>query len=189
MAPAFADLYTRTRRFDEGRRYLDAEISRRPGDGSLRLLRGRLALLSGDGASAEREFRALLAEDPGSQGALEALVSLLGDSGRRDDVEKASLDAVDRQPRNLANNLRASIVYDSRGDVEQSVKCLLAAEKSGPLTTAVELQLAHKLFGLQRLDETLAHLAVARRISLYEDDPAMTNSITQAIDGIWAQLH
>ena len=42
MAPAFADLYTRTKRFDEGRCLLDAEIAARPADGSLRLLRGRL---------------------------------------------------------------------------------------------------------------------------------------------------
>ncbi len=54
MAPAFADLYTRTRRFDEGRRYLDAEIARQPGDESLRLLRGRLAHLAGDSPPAER---------------------------------------------------------------------------------------------------------------------------------------
>jgi hypothetical protein len=116
-------------------------------------------------------------------------VGLLGEAGQRDAAEKVSLEAVARQPRNLANNLRASVIYDSRGDVPQSVNCLIAAEKSGPITTAVELQLAHKLFSLQRLDETLAHLAVARRISLYGDDPATTKSITQAIDGIWAQLH
>ncbi|HEY5080253.1 MAG TPA: tetratricopeptide repeat protein [Opitutaceae bacterium] len=189
MAPAFADLFTRTRRFEDGRRYLDAEIARRPADESLRLLRGRLARLGGDTAAAEREFRALLAQNPGSQGALEALIGLLDETGQRDGAEKASLEAVGPQPRNLANNLRASIIFDSRGDAERSVDCLLAAEKSGPLTTAVELQLAHKLFGLQRLDETLAHLAVARRISLYWDDPAVTNSITEAIDGIWARLH
>src|SRR5208283_694527 len=62
MAPAFADLYTRTQRYDEGRRYLDGEVARAPADMALRLLRGRLARLAGDTASAEREFRSILAE-------------------------------------------------------------------------------------------------------------------------------
>jgi hypothetical protein len=57
------------------------------------------------------------------------------------------------------------------------------------VTAAVELQLARKLFGLHRLDETLTHLAEARRISLYEGDPAATASISHAVEGLWSQLH
>jgi len=188
MAPGFADFFARTRRFDEGRRHLDAEISLRPRDESLRLLRGRLAGLSGDSAAAEGEFRAVLATDPGNQAALEELVGLLGKSGRTAAAEEASLSALGGQPRNLANNLRAAIIYDSRGDDARTVDCLLAAERSGPVTSGVELRLARKLFTLRRPDETLTHLAEARRISLYEGDPATTESIGKAIANILSQL-
>ena len=188
MAPAFADFFTRTKRFEDGRRYLDGEIARRPGDQSLRLIRGRLARLSGDSAAAEREFRAILAADPGNQGALEELLGLLNASGQAAAAEKESLAATDLQPRNVANNLRAAIINDSHGDDAQSVRCLLAAERSGPVTSGVELWLARKLFTLGRPDEGLTHLAEARRISLVEGDPAVTESISQAIEHVLSQM-
>ena len=71
MAPAFADLFTRTRRFEEGESYLDKEVSQLPADENLRLLRGRFVQLSGDIAAAERDYRAILADNPASRGALE----------------------------------------------------------------------------------------------------------------------
>jgi len=188
MAPAFADLYTRMRRFDEGRRYLDREVAGRPSDMNLRLARGRLSRLAGDAAAAEGEFRSILAIEPGNQAALEALVSLLAGAGRQADAEKACLEAVDSQPRNLANNLRASIICDQRGDAAGFIRCLLAAERSGPVTAALEVQLARRLFALQRLDDTLEHLGEARRISLYEGDPAATDSIARAIRNLRAQM-
>jgi Flp pilus assembly protein TadD len=189
MAPAYADLFTRTRRFDEGRRYLDAQISGHPSDAGLRILRGRLAALSGDAASAEADFRGVLASDPSSQRALEELVALLGGAHRGADAEKASLDFLDRQPRNLANNLRCAILYDSRSDAANAVRCLLAAEDSGPVTAAVELQLSKKLFALGRLDETLSHLALAARMARIEDAPETAAQVEQAIDGIWSRMH
>jgi Flp pilus assembly protein TadD len=188
MAPAFADLFTRTKRFDEGRRYMDGEILRRPADQGLRLIRGRLARLAGDSAGAEREFRGILAADPGNQGALEELVGLLGGLGQSAAAEKESLSAADSQPRNQANDLRSAIIHDRRGDDEQAVRCLLAAERSGPVTSGVELWLARKLLGLGRPDEALTHLAEARRISVYEGDPAATESIGQAIEHVLSQL-
>jgi tetratricopeptide (TPR) repeat protein len=189
MAPAFADLFTRTKRFDEGIRFLDGEITRSPNDVSLKLLRARLLRLSGDNAGAEREYRGILAGDPSNQSALEALVKLLTQAGDPSGAEKASLSAVDLQPRNLANNLRAAIIYDSRGDNPQTVKCLIAAERSGPVTAAVEDHLAAKLLVLQRLDETLFHLGEARRISVFEGDSRAADSIGRSIDYIWSQLH
>ena len=188
MAPAFGDLFTRTKRFEAGMRYLDAEISLRPADESLRLIRGRLAHFAGDNARAEREFRGILSADPGSQAALEELEGLLNGLGQAAAAERESLAAAESQPRNLANNLRAAIICDSHGDDAKSIRCLLAAERSGPVTSGVELGLARKLFKLERLDESLAHLAEARRISLYEGDPAMTDSIGRAIENILSQM-
>ena len=88
----------------------------------------------------------------------------------------------------MANNLRAAIINDSHGDDAQSVRCLLAAERSGPVTSGVELWLARKLFTLGRPDEGLTHLAEARRISLVEGDPAVTESISQAIEHVLSQM-
>jgi tetratricopeptide (TPR) repeat protein len=189
MTPAFADFFTRTKRINEGKRFMDAEIFRNPNDSSLKLLKIRLLRLSGDNAGAEQEYRDILADDPSNQAALEALVKVLTETGDSSGAEKASLSAVELQPRNLANNLRAAIIYDARGDNPQAVKCLLAAERSGPVTAAVESHLAAKLLVLQRLDETLFHLGEARRISVYEGDSTATQSIDRSIDYIWSQLH
>jgi Flp pilus assembly protein TadD len=188
MAPAFADLYTRTRRFEEGRRYLDGEISRNPDDEGLQLARARLEGFAGNEPGAERDLRGLLEKNPGSAAALEELVGLLGKSAQDAAAERESLSAVDRQPRNLANDLRAAIAYDSRGDDGNFIKCLLAAEQCGPVTSGIEFRLAQKLFAARRLDDTLAHLAQARRISEYEGNPAVTASIERAIQDIRSQM-
>ncbi len=188
MAPAFADFFTRTRRLGEGQRYLDGVIALRPDDTSLHLLRGRLVRLAGDNAAAEKEFRNRCASDPGNQNALEALVGLLMETGRQPEAEQVSLAAADQQPRNQANNLRAAIIAESGHDHDQAIKWLLAAERSGPVTSAIELRIARKYFARQQPEEALRHLAEARRISGYEGDPATTASLTEVIDHLRAQL-
>jgi tetratricopeptide (TPR) repeat protein len=188
MAPAFADLFTRTGRFDEGRRYLDDEIAGARTDESLRLARGRLDRYAGNFAAAEREYREILAEDPSSQAALEALVALLNAAGRPAEADSAALAAAYSQPRNHANNLRAAVVCDSRGDAPGVIQYLQAAERSGPVTSAVELKLARKLLDFRRPDDALTHLAEAWRISLYEGDPSVTVQIRQVIDNYLSLL-
>ena len=188
LAPAFADLYVRTRRFDDARKYLDALVADFPADGHVRLIRGNLLRLSGDAAGAEREFRRSLVLDPADSSAQEALVMLLVAEGRNDDAVVATLAAVDRQPRNLPNNLRAAIVYESRKDRPQVIRSLVAAEASGPVTAHVEEHLARSLFGEQRYPEALERLAIARRISWYEDDPRFTASLDQAIRQLRAEV-
>jgi hypothetical protein len=181
MAPAFADFFTRTQRLDEGRRHLDGLIALRPADASLRLLRGRLALAARDAAAAERDYHDILAGEPGNQGALEALVALLTATGQAEAAEKASLAAVDHQPGNLPNNLRAALLAENRHVDALALRCLLAATRSGPVPSGVELRLARKYFAQQQLDEALTHLARAWRLSLPEGDAAATNSISQVI--------
>jgi tetratricopeptide (TPR) repeat protein len=188
MAPAFADFFTRTKRLAEGRRHLDGVIALRPADASLRLLRGRLARSAGDTAAAEREFRDILATDPSQQGALEALVALLTESGRTADVETATLAFADRQPGNLPNNLRAAIIAENRGDDAAAARSLLAATRSGPVPSAVELRLARKYFALRQPAETLTHLALARRLSRLEGDADATDSISQVIAKLRTEL-
>jgi tetratricopeptide (TPR) repeat protein len=188
MAPAFADFFTRTKRFADGRRYFDEAIARQPADSSQRLLRGRLARLAGDTAAAESEFRAILASDPADQNTTETLVNLLGEAGQAATAEKVTLDAANRQPRNQPNNFRAAIICEERHDETGAMRFLTAAERSGPVTSGFELHLARRYFNQRQLDEALIHLAEARRISRYEDDPATTRSIDEVIANIRAQM-
>jgi len=55
------------------------------------------------------------------------------------------------------------------------------------VTAATELHLARKYYPLRRYEEMMTHLADARRISLYEGDPAVTEEIAQVIAGLRMQ--
>ncbi|MDI1337140.1 MAG: hypothetical protein PSU94_13235 [Lacunisphaera sp.] len=181
VAPAFVDFYTRARRVQDGLRTLDGFIARSPGDRKLRQLRGGLADFAGDKAAAEREYRALLAEDPGDPKAQEALVAFLQKQGRVAEANQASLAAVGHQAGNQPNNLRAAAVAEAGRDDAKAVEFLVAAERSGPIPAAVELRIARKLYGLGQTEEALTHLGWARRISRYEGNPAVTEAITEFI--------
>jgi thioredoxin-like negative regulator of GroEL len=184
LAPAFADLFTRTKRFADGRKFFDAEIARQPTSVGLRLLRGRLARLGGDPTAAERDFRSILKDNPAEQEATEALFELLGETGRTAEAEQVALAAVPHQPRNQANNLRAAILCEQRHDETGAIRCLVAAEHSGPVNSGLELHLARQYFGRHQPDAALTHLAEARQISQVEGDPAATATI----DGIIARV-
>ena len=185
LAPPFAAYYTRMKKFDEGRAYLDRAIARRPLDARLKVMRGNLERLAGNQAAAEKDFRAVLAADPGNQAALEALVSLLVLLGQTDAGEQASLVAADHQTTNQLNNLRVAKIHESRGDEVQAVKFLQAAERSGPVAAAIEVSIAKQLHRLGRNDEALFYLAKAKRLSILEGDPEITSSIDEVI----ARLH
>jgi tetratricopeptide (TPR) repeat protein len=181
LAPVLADFWTRTKRLGDGKRFLDAAIARRPGDRRLRLVRAGLLRLSGDTAGAEREYRSLLGEDPTSEDALEGLIGILVETGRQDEASQVSLAEAGLQPRNQENSLRAIKACDAKGDVDGSVRNLEAAELSGPVNATFELTLALKLYQLRRMEEMMTHLALARRLSAYEGNPAVTESIDRLI--------
>jgi len=188
LAPAFADLFTRTKRFAAGRRYFDGLVARQPADRSLRLLRGRLTHLAGDAAGAEGEFRSILKDDPSDQNATEALVALLGETGRSGAAEAVARAAAEHQPRNQANNLRVAILCDQQHDDSGTIRFLRAAEKSGPVNSGLELHLARKLFAQREAAEALVHLAEARRVSRIEGNPADTRAIDDIIAKVQSQL-
>lgn len=184
LAPVLANFWTRAGRIPEGRRFLDSAIESRPWDRRLRIVRAGLLRASGDSAGAEREYRAVLAEDPGSEDALEPLVGLLRDGGRDADASRISLEEAALQPRNQENCLRAAKACDVKGDAEASVRFLMAAELSGPVNATFELTLALKLFQLRRMGEMMTHLALARNLSVHEGDPA----VTESIEGLIARM-
>jgi hypothetical protein len=137
---------------------------------------------------AERDLRAVLAQDPSNADALEALVALLDEAGRGDEAAKESADAAGRQPRNQDNSLRAAKDCEARGDMEGWVRDMEAAELSGPVTSTFELTLALKLYQLKRMDAMMLHLAEARRLSLREGGPSVTQSIDRLVLRMRAEM-
>jgi tetratricopeptide (TPR) repeat protein len=187
--PVLADFWTRTKRFDEGRRFFDRAAAQRSGDRRLRLIRAGLWRAAGDVVGAEREYRTLLSEDPANEDALEALVGQLFDLGKSDEAAKVSLSAADRQPGNEANNLRAANICEIRGDDDGTIRYLQAAEQTGPVNATIELTLALKLYQQKRMPEVMTHLAEARALSTYEGNPATTASIDRLIARMRLELN
>jgi tetratricopeptide (TPR) repeat protein len=181
LAPVLSEFWTRTMRFEEARRLLDQAVSKAPRDFRLRVMRAGLSRAAGDTAGAEREYRSILAEDPASSDALEALVRILVESGRGAEAASLSLRSAESQPRNQENSIRAVKACDAKGDVEGSVRNLQAAELSGPVDATFELTFALKLYQLRRTDEMMTHLSEARRLSAFEGNPQVTESIDQLI--------
>jgi tetratricopeptide (TPR) repeat protein len=181
LAPVLADFWTRTKRYDEGKRFLGVAIERAPRDRRLRVVRAGLLRAAGDAAGAEHEFRAILTEDPANDDALEGLVALLKASGRDEDAAKESLAASGLQVRNQENSLRAVKASDAAGDGEGSVRNLEVAELSGPVNATFELSLALKLYQQRRFEQMMSHLAEARNLSVGEGNPAVTDSIDKLI--------
>ena len=181
IAPAYVNFYIRTQRVPEGLAILDDFMTRSPGNPKLAFFRHKLLVAAGEKAGAEDGFRALLAKDPGNQAAQESLVELLQEQGKMAEAAEASRSAAPAQARNQANNLRAAAAAEARGDEADAVAWLRAAERSGPVPAALELRLARKLYGQGQRDEALLHLAWARRISRYEGNPAVTESISAFI--------
>lgn len=181
LVPMRAALEIRRHRYDAARAVFDRALARQPDDEKLRVMRGNLARIAGHEAEAEQEFRAILQTDPGDEAALEALVSLLMASGRTPEAEKASEAMAEAQPRNQLNNLRAAQAAAARGDLEASAKYLLRAGRCGPLPTALEVSLARQLHQLGRDDDSLLHLAQARRLSQLDGDADLTGSIEDTI--------
>ena len=181
LAPALAALAMRRRRFDEARADLDGAIARQPANYDYQVMRGNVARLAGNNPAALNEFRAILRKNPSNQAALEGLVSLLVYLGQTKEAGQASLELAEPQARNQLNDLRVAQIYEARGDDTQAVRFLQAAESSGPVATAIEVDIAKKLHRLGREGESLLHLAQARRLALLEGDPEITASIDETI--------
>jgi len=184
MTPAIADFYTRTKRYTEGRRWFDEALAREPSSRPLRFYRGRLALNAGDPVAAETDIRAVLEADPANEAALEDLVALLHTQGKVKEAEEISLRHTTAQPDNQANHFRAAQILEARGQPAEAAQALLAAAHSGPMPVALQLRLASLLYGQQRREEALDHLADAWRMSLDEGDAEISASIRQLIGRI-----
>lgn len=177
LAPVLVRLWSKTRRFDAGRRFLAAALARDPAEWRLHLALAELLRAVGAAPAAEREYRAALSADPEDRNALEGLIGTLLASGRRDAADAEVLAAVAVQPGDQDNDLRAAKLYATRGDSDAEIRCLDAAERGGPVDATFELTVALKLFRLHRMPEVMDHLAQAVRLSRGEGNPSVTESI------------
>jgi tetratricopeptide (TPR) repeat protein len=189
LAPVYGELWARSGRFSDGLGFLAEAIARRPDDRRLRLARGELLRRSGNRAGAERELRGILAGHPSDEDALEALVGVLADEGRPEAAAQAGLAAADLQPLNQANNLRAAKACEDTGDGARAVRYLEAAERSGPVNTTFELELALKQYKQARYGDMMTRLAEALALSRSEGNPALTGSIQGLIGRMSLQAH
>lgn len=181
LAPVLVAYWTKTKRYSDGIDYLTAAIARRPADLRLQVVRAGLRRASGDPGGAEREFRAVLAADPTSEDALEGVISLLTEAGHSAAAAQFAVAAAPGQPRNQANNLRAAQAADRTGDAAGAIRFLLAAERSGPVTSTFELSLALKFYQQHEGPEMMKHLVLALDLARDEGNPAVTASIEQLI--------
>jgi tetratricopeptide (TPR) repeat protein len=187
LAPALADLHYQTGQSRVGLDRLRSLASEAPDPGPVRLTLAEFLERTGDRPGAEAELRSLLEADHGDRNALNRLEALLDGEGRSAEADALSVEAVGYQPRNAPNDLRAAGVLSSRRDDAGEGRALEVAERAGPVGSADALQLARKLFRLGRPNEGLAQLAFARRISLYEGDPAAAARISEIIAGVTAR--
>lgn len=186
MGPAFVDLYTRTKRFADGRHWADAALAQYPQAPSLRLFRGRLAQAGADADAAERDYRAVLAADPASEPALEYLVALLNEKRRTQEAETISVEHAGFQPGNQANHLRVAEILEARGDKPGAGRALQAAMRSGPVPVPTYLHLVNLLYDGKRSDEVLDYLATASRLAREEGDAEAAAGIRQLISRMQA---
>jgi tetratricopeptide (TPR) repeat protein len=183
MGGTFVQYFIETKQTAAGLDRLDRLFARVRGQSSHRL-RADLLQVVGERAAAEREYRAALAEVPTDAPALEGLVTLLLEAKRTTEAENASWVAAESQPNNHCNNLRAAKILEQRGQGAAMIHLLLAAERSGPVNARIEMTLSLQLAAARRLEESLSHLALARRLAQIEQN----QTALTAIDGVLDRL-
>jgi tetratricopeptide (TPR) repeat protein len=187
IAPVLLQLWSAQKRFDEGQRFLDAAIARSPADVRLRVGRATLLRSAGEVQRAEKEFRDVLTTDPSNAEALEGLIALLNAGGRSAEADAESLAHADVQPGNQENNFRAVKVAEAKSDNVATLRFMKAAERSGPVNSTFELNLALKVYQTGNTAEALAYLAEARKLTVIEGNTALEKSIDRLIAKLVAQ--
>ena len=174
-------IWAKTGRFEPGQRCFDAVLAKNPTGQRIRLERGNLFLRQGDARGAERQWRMILAENPGNEAALEELVNLLQHEHRPEAAIELAFEAARRQPGNFRNNLRLAEAFARKNDAPKTLEFLLAAAASGPTKVPLHLELASRLHAAGRPGEALDHLALARRIAQAEGLAEQAREIEQLI--------
>jgi tetratricopeptide (TPR) repeat protein len=188
LAPAYADFFSREKRYSDALQFIDQALLKHKGDRRLQLVRASVLRVSGYFLDARNAYQAILMADPSNEDALEGLVAALDASGETAIRDEMVLHFERLQQRNQANNLRALRLHEKanemlgqKSDEPGAIRAMIAAERSGPVTSTFELTLALKLYRAERMTEMMDHLAEARLLSLDEGNPSVTASLEALI--------
>lgn len=111
----------RTERPDEARALLDRERAKNPDDLRLAMLSANLHAATGELDAAEAELRALLAEAPGADAAVQLLYSILAGSGRGDEAGAVLDTALAAQPEAQTLLLLQAGRLEQAGDIDGAI--------------------------------------------------------------------
>ena len=149
----------------EARTYLDQALTKTPDDPILRFLSANLYSLMGDYATAEPIFRALIAEDPNAEPAVQALFALLSVQGRGADANAALDSALTNLPKSPTLRWMKAGELEQAGDFDGAIALYegLYADDSSNLVIANNLA---SLLASYRTDDASLERAfvVARRL-------------------------
>jgi len=189
MAPAFADFYVRTKRYDEGVNFINEKLKNSPNNSELLYLRARLKRYALNDTGAIEDLLNILKKDPSFEKALEELIKIYASKKDGVNFKNTTFLFAKHQLQNQENNLRAALISQSENNSVNELKYLLAAELSGPVNTAVEVQIAKIYLKNHNVNDALHHLALARRLALIEENDSFCKTVDQAIYHIESQLN
>ncbi len=131
----------RANHLDEAREFLATQLAATPDDPTLRFLQAGLFVLAGDADAAEAGYRALIAEAPENQEALQALYALLATQNRFDEADKILDAAIEANPNATTPRLMKAARLEIIGDFEGAIAIYesLYAQDSGNLVVANNL--------------------------------------------------
>jgi predicted Zn-dependent protease len=140
-----------------------AKLSERmPGSRVVRGSYARMLAHTGDWASAEREWGAILELAPDDESVLAPFVDRLLNTRRLDVAIDLMLRAYTHNPRSFPNNARLVEVFSEKGDNARTLEYMRALAASGPVNARFHLDLAQHLGALGMRDEEKAGLLRAR---------------------------
>jgi tetratricopeptide (TPR) repeat protein len=188
LGTLLVEVWADAHRAKEGKVFFDELIARSPQDVRLRIGRAAMLRAVGDRAGAEQELRTALVIDPTNADVLENLIALLEEDHRTQDVGEESLRRGEQQPENQENNFRAVKAAEAKHDEAAAIRFMKAAERSGPVNSTFELNLALKVYQHGETTAALEYLAEARKLSAVESNAVLTKSIDGLIAKLGAQV-
>lgn len=180
-APALADFYTRSKREKDGKAWFARAIRARPNDSRLKLSYANFLRTAGENAEAEALAWKLWKADGINPDAIETLAAVLQAEGKQKELDDLSDWAGPNGGGDVANDLREIKLWEAKKNEANALWYMMQAEAHGPTNATFELTLALKLYQANRLPEALQRLAIGARLSQYEGNPQVTESIVRLI--------
>lgn len=149
----------------EARTYLDQALTKTPDDPILRFLSANLYSLMGNYETAEPIFRALIAEDPNAEPAVQALYALLNVQGRDADAQAALDSALTNLPKSPTLRWMKAGELELAGDIDGAIAVYEGLYTDDSSNLVIANNLASLLASYRTDDASLERaFVVARRL-------------------------